>query len=155
MSYLKSCRISNGKRKQTKLYTAWKSMRFRCINQNNRSYKYYGGRGISICDEWQLFDNFRNWAIKNGIRGGLTIDRINNDGNYERGNCRWATRAIQTENSSRPIIIEFNGLRLNKTQWAKRLGLNNNSLQHRLKTWTLEDALTRPKQARYLAGEKM
>ena len=154
MSYLRGCRITSGKRKTTKLYTAWENMKSRCINRNDKDYKYYGGKGISVCDEWQLFDNFRSWAVKNGVWRGLTIDRINNDGDYQPDNCRWVTSAVQSANSSRPIFIEFNGLRLSQRQWAKHLGLSHGAMRERLKTWTLEDALTKPKPARYLAGEK-
>jgi len=155
MSYSRIRKIASGKPKATKLYRAWENMKSRCTNQNHKRYKDYGGRGIAICDEWQSFDNFRNWAMKNGVRRGLTIDRIDNDGNYEPGNCRWVTSAVQSENSSSPIFIEFNGLRLSQRQWAKHIGLSQSTMWYRLKTWTLEDALTRPKQARYLTIEGM
>jgi hypothetical protein len=83
----------------TRMYRVWKNMRGRCLNANNPRYKDYGGRGITICDEWiRSFDAFREWALSNGYSESLTIDRINNDGNYEPGNCRFATYKQQAQN---------------------------------------------------------
>lgn len=83
----------------TKLYKVWQGMKTRCYNPKFIYYRNYGGRGITICDEWlNNFKNFYNWAINNGYKEGLTIDRINNDGIYEPSNCRWITRAEQNRN---------------------------------------------------------
>lgn len=87
----------HGKR-YTKLYMVWDSMRSRCNTPTNKSYHYYGGRGISVCKEWDDFKNFETWALKNGYKEGLSIDRINNDGNYEPPNCRWTTAHEQRIN---------------------------------------------------------
>ncbi len=91
----------------TRLYNIWRSMRQRCNNPNNVNYKNYGGRGISVCSEWDIsFTCFMEWALANGYQEHLTIDRINNDGNYEPSNCRWATYKEQSSNkrNSRPRI---------------------------------------------------
>lgn len=88
---------------QTQLYRCWYGIIQRCDDSKNRAYKWYGGRGISICDEWKnSLETFYSWAMANGFQKGLTIDRINNDGNYEPSNCRWVTRKVNLNNMRRP-----------------------------------------------------
>lgn len=101
----KSCghrQVSNGATvngKKSPIYRVWEGLRTRCNNPKCDSYPYYGGRGISVCDEWQDgFAVFRDWAIKNGYQEGLQIDRIDNNGNYEPGNCRFVTRSVNMNN---------------------------------------------------------
>ena len=90
--------------KGTRLYRIWKSMRTRCNNPNSPSYKNHGARGITVCEEWQhSFEAFRDWALANGYHDCLTIDRVDNDGNYEPSNCWWATYKEQNINK-RPRI---------------------------------------------------
>lgn len=82
------------------LYKVWKQMRARCNSKSNKSYQYYGGRGIKVCKEWDTsFDNFYVWAYGSGYTFGLTIDRKDNDGNYEPSNCRWVTQEVQARNT--------------------------------------------------------
>lgn len=92
------------------LYRTWMNMRDRCRNQNNPRYKYYGGRGISVCARWDSFDAF---ASDMGKRpDGMSLDRINNDGNYEPGNCRWATRKEQANNKRHGGFVADNYVRI-------------------------------------------
>jgi len=84
----------------TATYRAWNDMKKRCLNKTNKSYKYYGGRGITICERWLTFENF---LADMGVRpAGLSLDRIDNNGNYEPGNCRWTTHQQQMVNRRKP-----------------------------------------------------
>lgn len=86
----------------TRLNRIYNEMKNRCLCKTSDKYKYYGGRGISICEDWKNdFRSFYDWALENGYSDKLTIDRINNDGNYEPSNCRWATRCQQSQNTRR------------------------------------------------------
>lgn len=94
----------------SRIYNVWNCMRQRCSNPKNSHYSAYGGRGISVCPEWQnSFESFYAWAINNGYKDTLEIDRINNDGNYEPSNCRWVTRkenvAYRVANHKRRVAL--------------------------------------------------
>lgn len=98
MIYLRTYKLKNGSRHQIRLYTTWKNIRQRCYNGELPYYPNWGGRGISVCKEWRDdFLSFRRWALASGYKKGLTIDRMNNDGDYEPSNCRWATQQQQQE----------------------------------------------------------
>ena len=85
---------------RSSLYTSWQNMKGRCLNKNNPKYYRYGGRGISVCDEWLDIMGFRKWALENGWKEGLTIDRIDNDGNYCPENCRWISHSENSRKKS-------------------------------------------------------
>lgn len=85
-------------RSQTRLYSVWSSMKQRCYNRKDSSYKYYGARGVIVCDEWHKFEPFYEWAQRTGYARGLTIERDDSDGNYEPSNCKWIPAAEQIKN---------------------------------------------------------
>ena len=110
-------------------------MRDRCTNENNNYYKNYGGRGISVCEEWLSFDNFKSWALENGYSDELTIDRIDNNGNYCPQNCRWADRFQQANNTSTNRHLTYNGRTMTFSEWARELGIYNTTLYRRLRVY--------------------
>lgn len=130
--------------RHTRLYDIWRGMKQRCYNPKTNRYKNYGGRGICVCDEWKNdFQSFYNWAISSGYSDDLTIDRINTDGNYEPGNCRWATVKQQANNRTSNNIVEFNGESHTLTQWSEITGIKMATIWARLqKGWSVSDALT-------------
>ena len=95
------------------LHNIWKQMRHRCVCPGVSGYENYGARGISVCQEWQNnFENFYDWSMKNGYKEGLSIDRIDNDGNYEPSNCRWTDRFTQANNRRNCLFVIFNGKKM-------------------------------------------
>lgn len=118
----------------TKLYRIWAGIKQRCFNSNHKNYDRYKGRGITMCDAWKNdFMAFYNWAINNGYKEGLTIERINNDGNYEPLNCRWATRQEQANNTSSNHYIIFNGEKHTISEWSKKMGIKYKILEYRIR----------------------
>lgn len=110
----------------TSLYSRWRDIKQRCLNPNNNNYKYYGGRGIKICEEWLDFNNFRQWALNNGYSEELSIDRIDNNGDYEPLNCRWVTQSIQCMNMRRKNTSGFIGICKHSSdgKWYGRVKVN-------------------------------
>lgn len=140
--------------KDTKLYHVWCSMRQRCLNPNNHAYNHYGGKGVTICKDWlDDFMNFYNWSMQNGYMEGLSIDRIDNDGNYEPSNCRWATREVQQNNTSKAHKITYNGVTKSPAQWARIVDVSETTIKNRLfkRNMSVEDALFM-KDARFTAN---
>ena len=104
----------------TRLYGIYNKIKWRCEYPSCNSYRYYGERGIRICDEWKnSFEAFRDWALSHGYREDLTIDRIDVNGNYEPNNCRWATKKVQSRNKRNNIRLTFNGETKTLMDWAK------------------------------------
>lgn len=135
----------------TSLFNIWHSMKQRCYDRRNNSYNLYGNRGIIICEEWKNdFLNFYSWAMENGYKKGLSIDRIDVDGNYEPSNCRWANTIEQANNKRNNIIIEYNGIKDTLPNWARKVGINKGILQYRYyHKWDVERMLTiKPKLGR-------
>lgn len=119
-------------------------MRQRCTNPQKDHYADYGGRGIIVCPEWEnSFEAFRDWALANGYRDDLTIDRKDNDGPYSPENCRWATKSEQVNNTRANRYLEYNGERKTIAEWARVVGINPRVIAKRIRNgWTVERALT-------------
>jgi hypothetical protein len=118
----------------------------RCRNQNIPKFKSYGGRGISVCAGWHKFARFQEWAIANGYRDDLTIERKDNDGNYCPENCTWIPAAQQARNTQHTRRLTFNGERLSLVEWAERTGIAPATIAARIKRlrWSVERTLTVP-----------
>ena len=116
--------------KVSRTYYIWKTMKKRCINPKEKNFHLYGGRGIRVCDRWMDYASFL--ADMGEKPEGLSIDRIDNNGDYAPGNCRWATPKEQATNSRRTRIIEFNGEAMCIADWEKKLGLGDRTLWRRL-----------------------
>lgn len=131
----------------SRLYMIWNTMKQRCYVKSSTSYKRYGAKGITVCDEWRnSFYAFRDWALSNGYSDELTIDRIDSRGNYEPTNCRWATYKEQANNTSKNIKFTYNGETHTIPEWSDIVGINAMALRYRIvyAKWPLEKALTTP-----------
>ncbi|MEJ8025467.1 hypothetical protein WKH82_08340 [Acinetobacter baumannii] len=123
-------------------YITWKSMKARCNNPNAKGYENYGGRGIKICDRWQ--ESYENFLEDMGTRPpNTTLDRINNDGNYEPSNCRWATKKDQSNNRRSNHIVTYKGKNVTIAQLAEKLGIDRRPMRSVLKNckWNAELAV--------------
>lgn len=133
----------------TRLNSIWNSMKQRCNNSNNMSFHNYGGRGIKVCEEWNDkengFMNFYNWAMRNGYRDDLTIDRIDVNGNYEPSNCRWANMKQQSNNRRVNHNITYNNETHTIAEWSEILNTNKHTLYDRINrsNMSIEEALTK------------
>lgn len=128
----------------TSEYGIWRGLIDRCTNQKSKHYARYGGRGITVCDRW--LHSFENFFTDMGHRpDGLSLDRRNNDGNYEPGNCRWATIIEQQNNTSKNVLVSYGGVTKSLTQWCKQLDLKRPTISHRLdRGMTPKEAFTTP-----------
>ena len=123
-------------------YNSWRSMMSRCHNKKSANYKYYGGIGISVCEEWKIAENFGEWAKASGWFEGATLDRIDNSKGYSPENCKWATKKEQALNRRTTRYITHNGETHNLTEWAEILGVDRKLLINRIwRGWSEEDAL--------------
>lgn len=133
--------------KTERLYSIWSGMRDRCYREKSVSYKNYGAKGITVCDEWRTdFAAFRNWSISNGYADGLMIDRIENSKGYSPDNCRWVTRIFQNNHTSRNRMITAFGKTMTLAQWSRETGINSDVIYQRITNlkWETERALTEP-----------
>lgn len=128
----------------TKLHRAWGDMKSRCVNPKNDFFKNYGGRGISVCEEWQTFEPFRDWSFANGYSEELSIDRINNNGNYEPSNCRWATAREQSLNKRSTRFVTINGEKITLHELAEKSGIPKHRLEYRYDAGIRDDHILAP-----------
>lgn len=134
-------------KERKRLKSIYNGMRLRCYNENNINYKYYGGKGVTICDEWLLsFENFFDWAINNGYNENLTIDRIDSEKEYSPDNCKWSTKKEQAYNRSMSVKLTLNGRTMHMTEWAEELGIDKKTLSWRYRNgWSDEEILSNKK----------
>lgn len=134
-----------------RLFSIWVNMKTRCLNPNTPSFKNYGARGITICDEWKDdFKAFYDWSMSHGYSDDLTIDRIDNDGNYEPSNCRWVSMKTQCLNKSDNHIVVLNGVSKPLLSWCEDFRINYKTVRDRLhRGWSYQDALSKPVQTKF------
>ena len=127
----------------TRIYRIWKNMKSRCYCENRSNYKFYGGRGIAICNEWKNdFMKFYQWAIENGYKDGLTIDRIDNNGNYTPENCKWENQKEQFRNRRTSKMIFYNGKNKCLSYWGEIYGIKTHTLLARInRGWSFEKSI--------------
>lgn len=117
-----------------RIHRIWKGMKDRCLNPNYHSYSRYGGRGITICDEWINDSNaFERWAVSNGYSDEFSIDRIDNDKGYSPDNCRWVDKLTQQNNTSSNLYLQYAGRKLTASEWARQLGISRDVIYERYK----------------------
>ncbi|MEQ2424387.1 hypothetical protein [Enterocloster hominis (ex Hitch et al. 2024)] len=116
----------------TKLYRLWSHMKERCDSPKFKSYKDYGGRGITYCEEWKEFKAFMEWALQNGYQEEMTLDRINVNGNYEPSNCRFISNLEQQRNKRNSRLVTINGDTKAVSEWAEISGLDRHTILYRL-----------------------
>lgn len=128
----------------SKIYRVWSHMKERCYRQKHKSYKHYGGRGIKVCSEWLEASNFIDWAFKNGYQEGLTIERIDNNGNYEPSNCTWITNKEQQRNKRNNRFFTIGGETKTVSEWAEICGLDRHTLLYRINKGEIGKEVLRP-----------
>lgn len=160
---VESCQLINGKTKScgcykkeiiktvnkkhglrnTRIYKIWCNIKARCYNKNNNRYYCYGQRGIKVCNEWlNNFVLFYNWAINNGYKDNLTIDRIDVNGNYSPDNCRWITNKEQSQNRRSNFNITLGNKTQCLTKWAEDYNISEGTVRDRIKRgWDIEKAI--------------
>ena len=133
-------------RSKDRLYHEWQYLKRRCYNPGYKYYERYGGRGISVCEEWKNnFVAFKEWAESNGYDDSLTLDRIDYDGNYEPDNCRWVTRKVQQNNRSSNLFFTIDGETKTLAQWCEIYKVPHERTRYRVKHgWDIVTALTAP-----------
>jgi len=124
----------NNYQRNTRLHWVWRAIKQRCENPRNKRYLSYGGRGITMCDDWKGvygFLNFCKWSQENGYNEGLSLDRIDNDREYSPENCRWVKTETQANNKRTNVLVTYKGVTLTLKQWSDKLEIPYTTLQSR------------------------
>ncbi len=130
---------------KTRLWWIWCGMRQRCEKVNNKDYSRYGGRGITVCNEWHEYASFRDWAMSNGYSADLTIDRIDNDGCYCPDNCRWVSALAQDNNRRNNHTMTYNGETHTISEWGRITGISPKTILYRINAgWPIDSITTKP-----------
>ena len=131
---------------QTKLYRHWRSMIYRCSNPKNRAYKWYGERGIKVCEEWQTYEGFKKWVLETRPKEDYSVERINVNGDYCPENCTWIPLSEQANNRTSCINFEHCGKTMNLMEWCKTLNLDYKRVHNRIFKlgWDFEKAISTP-----------
>lgn len=143
--------------RKTRLFSIWTNMLTRCNNTKSYCFHRYGGRGITVCEEWiNDFKSFYDWSISNGYTDDLSIDRIDNDGNYEPSNCRWVNNKKQASNRSSNHLITINGETKTITQWSEIYKINRCTINSRIVSgWNEIMAVTTPVEIKFRRKVKL
>lgn len=129
-----------------RLHHIWLGMKARCNNEKDYHYKWYGGRGISVCEEWNNdYTAFRKWALSNGYSDKLTIDRIDTNGNYEPSNCRWVDMKTQNNNRRNNTMLSAFGKTMTLQEWSDEVGIKAKTIRGRIsRGYNIERAISAP-----------
>lgn len=129
----------------TRIHKTWSSMHERCERKSHEHFDCYGGRGIKICEEWDKYEKFREWALNNGYKENLTLDRIDVNGDYCPENCRWSDWATQQNNKRNNHNLTYRGQTKTIAEWSRVTGINKTTIRARLISgWCVEDVLNKP-----------
>ena len=124
-------------------YSSWYNMKSRCDNPNSHFYQHCGGLGITYCEEWKSYQNFKSWALSNGHKDNLTLERIDKTKDYSPTNCKWSNRLEQGNNKKNNKIITYKNKTQTFSQWARELGVKTSTLRGRLLTMSVEKAFSK------------
>jgi hypothetical protein len=140
--HIRALSTTHGQSNRTRTYSIWKGIRKRCLSPASKNWPLYGGRGIHVCAEWSDYSKFL--ADMGEAPAGKSIDRIDTNGHYEPGNCRWADKITQMNNMRTNVIIQFRGERMTLKQWSTKLGIPYHRLYQRLfrLSWPIQKAFT-------------